>query len=105
MSVDRAERTGTTVASVEWKMEKRRVIPPSTASSTTTSASLMPDCGLALGALSIFTTSAGRLAGWPGRPVSGCMGALGPVVVVVARVVDVVGGGLSSPPPHAAKDA
>ena len=66
MSVDRADRTGPTGSDgVEWKTAAKRVKPPSTISSKTTSASLMPICGRApLGmspTLSIFTTR----AGWP----------------------------------------
>src|SRR5581483_8465934 len=67
MSVDRAERIGPTGSDgVEWNTAAKRVKPPSTISSKTTSASLMPSWGRApLGTsptLSIFTTS----AGWPG---------------------------------------
>ena len=62
-----------TAASCEWKSVAKRVTPPSTPSSTTTSASLMPAWGRALGALSIFTISTARVgaAGSCGRPVSG----------------------------------
>src|SRR5579864_7434085 len=75
MSVDRADRTGSTGESVDWNTDARRVIPPSTISSTTMSALLMPACGRALGALSIFTIKAGRssVAGVPGSPVRGEM--------------------------------
>src|SRR5438874_1408352 len=62
MSVVRADRTGpTTSASEEWKTVKNRVTPSSTFSSTTMSAELIPVGGRALGALSILTTSAGRV--------------------------------------------
>ena len=74
MSVERALRTGPTVgASVEWKMAAKRVMPPSTPSSTTTSASLIPAWGRPLGALSSLTTSTGRpaRAGSEGSPVRG----------------------------------
>src|SRR5690349_14987516 len=73
MSVERAERTGPTDGeSLDWKMVKKRVTPPSTPSSTTMSASLMPAWGRALGALSIFTTRADRAGtGAPATPVSG----------------------------------
>ena len=50
-------------ASFEWKIAARRVMPPSTPSSTTMSAPPIPYWGRALGALSIFTTSAGRARG------------------------------------------
>src|SRR5687768_11955055 len=52
-------------------MAANRVIPPSTNSSTTTSAWFRPTWGRAFGALSILTTSAGRPGAGPGRPVSG----------------------------------
>src|SRR5205807_4702685 len=87
MSVDRADRTGPTDgASLEWKSVAKRVTPPSTPSSTTMSASLMPAWGRAFGALSIFTTSAARAgaAGPDGRPVNGsALGSTGGLVVVV----------------------
>ena len=62
MSVDRAERIGPTgSAGVEWYTAGERVKPPSTCSSKTTSASLMPTWGRAEPTLSILTTR----AGWP----------------------------------------
>ena len=62
MSDVRADRTGPTgTESVEWKIARSRVTLPSTRSSYTTSAWLMPYCGRAFGSpLSIFTTSAVR---------------------------------------------
>src|SRR5438093_6362101 len=95
MSVDRAERTGPTAgASLEWNRVKKRVTPPSTPSSTTMSAWLMPAWGRALGALSILTTSAARAgtAGSTGSPVSGLALAAtaGAAVVVGAGAVVVL---------------
>src|SRR5919202_1874727 len=83
MSVERADRTGPTgLESCEWNSAAKRVIPPSTPSSKTTSAWLSPIWGRALGALSIFTTRTGRRAITMsiGRPVSGdaaCVGGAG----------------------------
>ena len=76
MSEVRAERTGPTgMASWEWKMAMKRVTAPSTRSSYTTSALLMPAWGRDAGsALSIFTISVGRAAtagSVTGSPVSG----------------------------------
>ncbi len=94
----RAERTGPTgSASMDWNTDANRVTLPSTISSKTTSAELMPTCGrppwpCAGSALSIFTTSAGRAAfagSSTGSPVSGKTGP-GAAVVVVASVVVVV---------------
>ena len=109
MSVERAERIGPTSGmSWEWKMAASRVMPPSTPSSTMTSAWLMPSWGRPFGALSIFTISAGRatLAGSViASPVSGAPAAgVAPAapswsgaVVVVPRC-----GLLVVAPPHAA---
>src|SRR5919109_4799300 len=101
-STGRTERTGPTVeASWEWKTARKRTTPPSTTSSYTTSAASRPAWGRAWGALSTFTTRAGRRClsslGW-GRPVRKAGGG-GAVVVVGLTVVVVVG--LSSPPPQA----
>src|SRR2546423_14807785 len=74
MSVLRAERTGPTgFDSSEWKRAAKRVIPPSTPSSKTTSAWLRPIWGRAFGALSILTTRTGRFDRTMsiGSPVSG----------------------------------
>ena len=91
MSVVRAERMGPTgSASSDWKTAAKRVMP-STISSKTTSAWLIPTCGRAIvGTLSIFTTSAGRdaVAGSIGRPVSGARTAGTVVVVDGSTVVD-----------------
>src|SRR5512143_1207027 len=85
MSVERADRTGPTgVASVDWNTAASLVMPPSTSSSNTTSASLIPLCGRAALELSILTTSATRLVlvgSGASTPVSGNTG--GAVVVVV----------------------
>ena len=63
MSVVRADRTGPTgFESSEWNRAAKRVMPPSTPSSKTTSAWLRPIWGRALGALSILTTRTGRRA-------------------------------------------
>src|SRR6266550_3490845 len=64
----------TSVASCEWKYAASRVMFPSTSSSTTMSAWLMPWCGRPAGALSSFTASARRVTGLlavVGMPVSG----------------------------------
>src|SRR5262249_15602189 len=91
--------------SVDWNTAARRVTLPSTISSYTTSAWLSPSCGRASlprppSALSIFTTSAGRLAvagSFTGRPGKGdtagaaAVGVVPSVVdVVVVAVVDVL---------------
>src|SRR6476646_10635165 len=75
MSLVRADRIGPTGSACDdWKTAANRVMP-STISSKTTSAWLMPTCGRAIvGKLSIFTTSAGRAAA---------------VVVVAGSVVEV----------------
>ncbi len=92
MSLVRAERIGPTGSACEdWKTAANRVIP-STISSKTTSAWLMPTCGRAIvGKLSIFTTSAGRaaVAASVGKPVSGATTWGAAVVVVAGSVVDV----------------
>ena len=55
-----AERMGPTSAGVvEWKTAMNRLIP-STRTSITTSADSSPGCGMALGSLSIFATTALR---------------------------------------------
>src|SRR4051812_28035715 len=83
MSVERADRTGPTgFDSSEWNNAAKRVIPPSTPSSKTTSAWLSSIWGRAFGALSIFTTRTGRRDRTMsiGRPVSGdaaCVGGAG----------------------------
>src|ERR1700722_3272661 len=91
-SVRRTDRTGPTlVGRFELKMAARRVIPPSTISSYTTSALLMPYCGCAWGVLSILIVSAERrlvTAVGSGRPVSAAAPP-GTVVVVVVVVDDV----------------
>src|SRR2546430_17633272 len=74
MSVARADRTGATGLELsEWNRAAKRVIPPSTPSSKTTSAWLSPICGRAFGALSIFPTRTGRFDRTMsiGSPVSG----------------------------------
>src|SRR3954468_6301820 len=69
----RTERTGPISAgSVEWYTATKRVMPPSTTSSHTTSAALTPVCGRASIEFSILAAS----AGWAGTaplssPVSG----------------------------------
>src|SRR2546421_11660726 len=80
MSVVRAERTGPTgFDSSEWNRAAKRVMPPSTPSSKTTSAWLRPIWGRAFGALSILTTRTGRRARTMsiGRPVSGAAAVVG----------------------------
>src|SRR3954454_14983668 len=104
----RAERIGPRlVALSHWNTANSRVSPPSTSSSTTTSALSTPDCGRARSMLSIFTASATRWALWPastGAPVSGHStgAALGLGVVGVA--LGVVGAASTlwcEPPPQA----
>src|SRR3954454_9445253 len=96
MSVVRTERMGPTgLASLDWYTAASLVIPPSTCSSNTTSASMRPDCGRASLALSIFTTSATlvALAGSSrGSPVRGARVAVGAAVVVVVGSVAVTDG-------------
>src|SRR5918994_2089993 len=111
-SLVRIDRTGPTPAeSVEWNTAARRVRLPSTGSSMTMSAWLRPAWGRALGWLSTFTNSAGRLirpSKAPSTPVSAATGGGGAVVVVVGgRVVVVVGGrvvvvGSGASPPRSA---
>ncbi len=107
MSDVRADRTGPTgAASVEWKTAMSRVTAPSTRSSYTMSAWLIPACGRASGsALSIFTTSAGLAASagsGMGTPESGQVGGgggggvVGGAVVVVVGAVVVVSGAADS---------
>src|SRR5687767_7741625 len=103
-SVVRAERIGPTrFGSSDWTTGTRRVIPPSTISSNTTSAAAMPACGRAwsepVSTLSILMARAGRNAtsGFlSARPVSGAVGAPGGTVgsglVVFGTVVVVVFG-------------
>ena len=111
MSVVRTERMGPTgLASLEWKTAANLVIPPSTISSNTTSASARPAWGRASLALSSFTMSATRSAlavSSMGRPVSGATGAVGAAVVVVVGCVAVTRGTSFVPPdlPHAAASA
>src|ERR1700677_3626946 len=93
-SVRRTERTGPTILGTrELKIAASRVMPPSTISSYTTSASLMPYCGIASGVLSILIVSAERSFrrrfGY-GSPVSGATEPVGFVVVVVDGTVVVV---------------
>src|SRR4051794_19992636 len=94
-------------------MAMSRLMPPSTCSSKTTSASVRPAWGRASGALSIFTIRATRfcLAGSAtGAPVSGEVGAAGGAVVVVTSLVGTTVGTslafaaplLAPPPPQAA---
>ena len=60
-SMSRTDRIGPTVSgTIELNITRKRVIPPSTTSSYTTSASSRPACGRASGAFSILTLSAGR---------------------------------------------
>src|SRR5712692_2906709 len=70
----------------ELKIAQNRVMPPSTTSSKTMSATSSPDCGRASGVFSIFTASddlpLATFSG-SGKPVSGAVG-IGIVVVVVA---------------------
>src|SRR5436190_4015894 len=80
MSVERADRTGPIGLELsEWNRAAKRVIPPSTPSSKTTSAWLSPIWGRAFGALSIFTTRTGRRDRTMsiGRPVSGAAAVVG----------------------------
>src|SRR5665213_3881812 len=95
-SVLRTDRTGpTTVGIRELKIAAKRVMPPSTISSYTTSASCTPLWGNAWGVLSILIVRAERCFvtfDGSGRSVSG---ATGPgfffaTVVVVAILVEVV---------------
>ncbi len=92
--------------SCDWKVTNRRVSPPSTSSTVTTSAPLSPLCGRAWATLSIFTDSAGRAALgllFTSSPVSGNTG--GAVEVVGAWLVDGTAwaAGLRADlPPHAA---
>src|SRR5688572_7805649 len=109
-SMDRTDRTGPTLSgAAELNIAQKRVMPPSTTSSKTTSATSRPACGRDSGVFSIFTASDERpfatLSG-SGRPVSGAFG-MGIVVVVVLVLV---GAGLrvdfaSSFPPPSAKTA
>src|SRR3954454_24117233 len=114
MSVERADRTGPTgLETFDWKMAARRVMPPSTSSSTTMSASFSPIWGRAALELSILTIRATRLsraASEVSTPVSGNTG--GAVVVVVEGMVGatlVVGSTVVAavfffpPPPHPAR--
>src|SRR5688572_7504018 len=99
MSVVRADRTGPTgFDPSEWNRAAKRVMPPSTPSSKTTSAWLRPIWGRALGALSIFTTRTGRLARTMsiGRPVSGAAAVVGGAGTA-AGVVALVAGGAATP--------
>src|SRR5687768_2602942 len=92
MSVVRADRTGPTgFDPSEWNRAAKRVMPPSTPSSKTTSAWLRPIWGRASGALSIFTTRTGRLArpmsiGSPVSRAAAVVGAAGTATGVVAFV-------------------
>src|SRR5687768_3230988 len=95
MSVVRAERTGPTgFDPSEWNRAAKRVMPPSTPSSNTTSAWLRPIWGRAFGALSIFTTRTGRFARTMsiGRPVSGAVAVVGGAGTAAGLVVFVAGG-------------
>lgn len=87
-------------------MARKRVIPPSTTSSHTTSASPRPAWGRAAGVFSTFTDSAGRRSDLPpgsGRPVRGAAGG-GTVLVVVERTGRFRAVGfLSSPHPAATR--
>jgi hypothetical protein len=80
MSVIRALRTGPIRAGIfEEKTAASLVIPYSTSSMYTTSASISPECGWALRVLSSFTTSTGfgdRLVS-PVRGEVGCGATLG----------------------------
>jgi hypothetical protein len=61
VSVGRTERTGPTLTGAsELKMAARRVMPPLTISSYTTSASSIPHWGSASGVFSILTVKAER---------------------------------------------
>src|SRR4051794_5730647 len=76
-SVDLTERMGpTSGASWEWNTARKRDTPPSTFSSTMTSAAPSPDCGRPAGELSTLMMTAGREArtGSPGMPVRGAGG-------------------------------
>src|SRR2546423_1354643 len=76
-SVDRTERIGPTrLASWEWNTAMKRLTPPSTFSSTITSAAPRPDWGRPPGELSTLTMTAAREAstGSPGMPVNGAGG-------------------------------
>src|SRR3954464_6213384 len=96
MSVVRTERMGPTgLASLDWNTAASLVIPPSTISSNTTSASVRLAWGRASLALSSFTMSATRSAlavSSIGKPVSGATGAVGAAVVVVVGCVAVTCG-------------
>ncbi len=91
MSCRRPERIGPTGSAPRlWNTSANRVMLSLTISSITMSASFMPLCGRAPGALSIFTMSAGSAAmnGSVARtPVNGYTGGGGSVVVVTASVV------------------
>src|SRR5436190_8343627 len=91
MSVDRAERIGPTgLASDDWYTAARRVMPPSTCSSKTVSASISPAWGRASGALSSLmmrATRASTAGSATGMPVSGAVGAAGGAVVVGTSLV------------------
>ena len=109
-SMGRSDRTGPSEsASVEWKTARKRVTPPSTSSSYTTSARSRPACGRAIGAFSIFTVSAGRVARacvvdrQPGERERGATYA---VVVVVGRAPRRRGAAFAGswPPPQAASE-
>ncbi len=75
-STSRNERTGPTVPTAaalrDWNIAAKRVMPPSTSSSTTRSARSSPVCGRAALLFSILTTRAGWAATFSTRaPVSG----------------------------------
>ena len=72
-SIGRTDRIGPTESgTTEWYTATKRVTPPSTSSSQTTSAWSRPVCGRTLGSFSILTASAGRLTMSPAAiPVSG----------------------------------
>src|SRR5680860_372477 len=86
-SMSRTDRTGPTVSgTIELYITTKRVMPPSTTSSYTTSASSRPAWGRASGAFSIFTVSTGRVSAAPEgstTPVSGATGGGGGGAVVV----------------------
>src|SRR5690606_2020389 len=76
-SIGRTDRIGpTTSGRWEWKTALKRVIPPSTISSHTTSASSRPVWGRAIAVFSTLTASAGPspAASPSGSPVSGHVG-------------------------------
>src|SRR4051812_27368771 len=89
-SCSRQERIGPTKSASRLCQTVAKRVGPAPQASNTMSASFNPVCGRAPGSLLTLTTSAARFnnAGSSrARPVSGCTGAPGTVVVVSATVV------------------